>query len=69
MRSLRRAGPRLWRWRAASTSGFAASDLLLRFPGLAGPQQDRALDLRRLHFPYTGRGAEPIFVAKALNGS
>jgi fructose 1,6-bisphosphate aldolase/phosphatase len=37
--------------------------------GLTGPAQERALDLRRLDFPYTERGAEPIFVAKALNGS
>jgi fructose 1,6-bisphosphatase len=35
----------------------------------AGPEQEAALDLRRLDFPYTERGAEPIFVAKALNGS
>jgi fructose 1,6-bisphosphate aldolase/phosphatase len=36
---------------------------------LAEAQQDAALDLRRLDYPYTERGAEPIFVAKALNGS
>ena len=28
-----------------------------------------ALDLRRLDYPFTERGAEPIFVAKALNAS
>jgi fructose 1,6-bisphosphate aldolase/phosphatase len=28
-----------------------------------------ALDLRQLDFPFSERGAEPIFVAKALNGS
>jgi hypothetical protein len=27
------------------------------------------LELRYLDFPFTERGAEPIFVAKALNGS
>jgi fructose 1,6-bisphosphate aldolase/phosphatase len=37
--------------------------------GLAGPEQEEALGLRRLDYPYTERGAEPIFVAKALNGS
>jgi fructose 1,6-bisphosphate aldolase/phosphatase len=36
---------------------------------LTGARQDAALDLRRLDFPYTERGAEPIFVAKALNAS
>jgi fructose 1,6-bisphosphate aldolase/phosphatase len=36
---------------------------------LAGPEQEEALDLRRLDFPFTERGAEPVFVAKALNGS
>jgi fructose 1,6-bisphosphate aldolase/phosphatase len=36
---------------------------------LAGVKQEAALDLRWLDFPYTERGAEPIFVAKALNGS
>jgi fructose 1,6-bisphosphate aldolase/phosphatase len=30
---------------------------------------DRALDLRVLTYPFTERGAEPVFVAKALNGS
>ncbi|MDA2935400.1 fructose 1,6-bisphosphatase [Acidobacteria bacterium AH-259-D05] len=32
-------------------------------------QQAAALGLRRLDFPYTERDAEPIFVAKAINGS
>jgi fructose 1,6-bisphosphatase len=37
--------------------------------GLTGREQEEALAVRRLDFPYTERGAEPIFVAKALNGS
>jgi fructose 1,6-bisphosphate aldolase/phosphatase len=36
---------------------------------LSGPAQEAALDLRRLDYPFTERGAEPIFVAKALNAS
>jgi fructose 1,6-bisphosphate aldolase/phosphatase len=36
---------------------------------LASAQQETALDFRYLDFPFTERGAEPIFVAKALNGS
>src|SRR5262249_28313420 len=36
---------------------------------LTGAEQDAALELRCVHFPFTERGAEPIFVAKALNGS
>jgi fructose 1,6-bisphosphate aldolase/phosphatase len=44
----------------------AAKDSPLRF---AGPKQEAALDLRHLDYPYTERRAEPIFVAKALNGS
>jgi fructose 1,6-bisphosphate aldolase/phosphatase len=39
---------------------------LLRMPEA---EQDAALDLRRLDYPFTERGAEPVFVAKALNGS
>jgi fructose 1,6-bisphosphate aldolase/phosphatase len=39
------------------------------FSGLPAPRQDAVLDLRRLDFPFTERGAEPIFVAKALNAS
>jgi fructose 1,6-bisphosphate aldolase/phosphatase len=46
--------------------GPASRDNPLR---LAGAKQETALDLRRLDYPYTERGAEPIFVAKALNGS
>ena len=35
-----------------------------------GPAElDAALDLRRLDYPFTERPAEPVFVAKALNGS
>jgi fructose 1,6-bisphosphate aldolase/phosphatase len=41
-------------------------DSPLRFPGL---KQEAALDLRHLDYPYTERRAEPVFVAKALNGS
>ena len=36
---------------------------------LTGSKQEAALDFRCLDYPYTERGAEPIFVAKALNGS
>jgi fructose 1,6-bisphosphate aldolase/phosphatase len=36
---------------------------------LAPAAQDAGLELRYLPYPYTERGAEPIFVAKALNGS
>jgi fructose 1,6-bisphosphatase len=36
---------------------------------LKGAARETALDLRRLDYPYTERGAEPIFVAKALNAS
>jgi fructose 1,6-bisphosphate aldolase/phosphatase len=35
----------------------------------AAPASAAALDLRQLDFPFTERPAEPIFVAKALNGS
>jgi fructose 1,6-bisphosphate aldolase/phosphatase len=37
--------------------------------GLNGHELEEALELRCLDYPYTERGAEPIFVAKALNGS
>jgi fructose 1,6-bisphosphate aldolase/phosphatase len=36
---------------------------------LVGAEQEAALDLRYLAFPFSERGAEPIFVAKALNAS
>jgi fructose 1,6-bisphosphatase len=36
---------------------------------LSGADQDKALDVRRLDYAFTERGAEPIFVAKALNAS
>jgi fructose 1,6-bisphosphate aldolase/phosphatase len=36
---------------------------------LSGPALDKALSLRVLHYPFTERGAEPVFVAKALNAS
>jgi fructose 1,6-bisphosphate aldolase/phosphatase len=36
---------------------------------LTGPAFDKAINLRVLHYPFTERGAEPVFVAKALNGS
>ncbi len=32
-------------------------------------EQQKALDIRRLDYPFTERGAEPIIIAKALNGS
>ena len=38
-------------------------------PSLPPPEQAAALNLRRLNFAYTERGAEPIFVAKTINGS
>jgi fructose 1,6-bisphosphate aldolase/phosphatase len=37
--------------------------------GLSAVEQTRALELRVLDFPFTERGAEPVFVAKALNAS
>ncbi len=37
--------------------------------GLERAAQDTALDLRRLDYPFTERGAEPIFVAKAVNAA
>src|SRR5262249_3156112 len=39
------------------------------FRQLGDAELSAALDLRQLDFPFTERGAEPIFVAKALNGS
>jgi fructose 1,6-bisphosphate aldolase/phosphatase len=36
---------------------------------LSGADLDAALELRVLDYPFTERGSEPIFVAKALNGS
>jgi fructose 1,6-bisphosphate aldolase/phosphatase len=36
---------------------------------LSGVELEAALDLRQLDYPFTERGAEPIVVAKALNGS
>src|SRR5262249_9610699 len=36
---------------------------------LSSADQAKALDLRRLDYPFTERGAEPVFVAKAINGS
>jgi fructose 1,6-bisphosphate aldolase/phosphatase len=39
-------------------------------PALLSPEKrEAALDIRQLDYPFTERGAEPIFVAKALNGS
>jgi fructose 1,6-bisphosphate aldolase/phosphatase len=37
--------------------------------GRTDRELEEALDLRSLLFPFTERGAEPIFVTKALNGS
>lgn len=36
---------------------------------LSGAEQKQALDIRRLDYVFTERGAEPIIIAKALNGS
>jgi fructose 1,6-bisphosphate aldolase/phosphatase len=36
---------------------------------LAGAELEAALDMRQLDYPFTERGAEPVFVAKAINGS
>src|SRR5439155_13650149 len=36
---------------------------------LSPTELEAALDWRRLDFPFTERGAEPVCVAKALNGS
>ncbi len=36
---------------------------------LSPTELEAALDLRQLDYPFTERGAEPVFVAKALNGS
>jgi fructose 1,6-bisphosphatase len=36
---------------------------------LGAAELETALDLRQLDFPFTERGAEPVVVAKALNGS
>jgi fructose 1,6-bisphosphate aldolase/phosphatase len=36
---------------------------------LSGAELHKALDIRRLEYPFTERGAEPIIIAKALNGS
>ena len=44
----------------------AAADSPLQLTGAA---QEAALDLRRLDYPFTERGADPVIVAKALNGS
>jgi fructose 1,6-bisphosphate aldolase/phosphatase len=61
---------------AALTALAKGFELGLGAPGkqqtplnLPAREQEEALELRRLDYPYTERGAEPIFVAKALNGS
>src|SRR5262249_10921109 len=63
--------------RAAAAAGpVAGRELGLRGP-LVKPDPRQmgeaelatALDLRQLDYPFSERGAEPIFVAKALNGS
>jgi fructose 1,6-bisphosphate aldolase/phosphatase len=38
-------------------------------PGKPSRPREADLDLRQLDYPFTERGAEPVFVAKALNGS
>ena len=52
----------------AQEMGLGSPDIEKIF-NLDAQQQATALALRRLDFPYTERGAEPIFVAKAINGS
>lgn len=59
---------------AALVKGFEMGLGLLATNGvtpliLSGQEQAEILDLRHLDFPFTERGAEPIFVAKALNAS
>jgi fructose 1,6-bisphosphate aldolase/phosphatase len=66
--------------RAAKDAAVAAlvksRDLGLRGPvdkpdprQLSGAELEAAVDLRQLDLSFTERGAEPVFVAKALNGS
>jgi fructose 1,6-bisphosphate aldolase/phosphatase len=70
-------GPTLRAAREAAVEALARGRQLgLRGPlGGSDPRQlgpaelDAALDLRVLTYPFSERGAEPIFVAKALNGS
>ena len=50
---------------AAGLTGPEAGEIL----SLAADAQREALGFRLLNFPYTERGAEPIFVAKALDGA
>src|SRR5262249_21370596 len=49
--------------------GFGSPSARLNPLQLVVARQEAALGLRRLEYPYTERGAEPIFVAKALNAS
>jgi len=52
----------------AQTMGLGSAEAE-KISSLPPHTQATALNLRSLHFPYTERGAEPIFVAKALNAS
>jgi fructose 1,6-bisphosphate aldolase/phosphatase len=52
----------------AQTMGLG-SDQAKTISELPPHNQATALNLRSLNFPYTERGAEPIFVAKAINAS
>jgi fructose 1,6-bisphosphate aldolase/phosphatase len=49
--------------------GLGAADARGNPLTLTDAAQAEALDWRRLDYPFTERGAEPVFVAKALNGS
>src|SRR5205823_9770402 len=49
--------------------GFGTAASTANPLNLAPTAQAEALDLRQVDYPFTERGAEPIFVAKALNGS
>jgi fructose 1,6-bisphosphate aldolase/phosphatase len=72
--------PRAFALQAAKDAATAAlargRELGLRGPldkpdprQLSPTELEAALDLRQLDYPFTERGAEPVFVAKALNGS
>lgn len=44
-----------------------SSQDVVKIASLSRQEQAEALDLRCLHYPFTERGAEPIFVAKAID--
>jgi fructose 1,6-bisphosphate aldolase/phosphatase len=54
---------------AGQAQGLGAGLSLKNPLSLAGAAQAKALEWRSLTFPFTERGAEPLFIAKALNGS